>query len=52
MMLIFQPKDYGGEEESPAELVSWQGIPKDGVNWCKSVMGRKRGLEREGGSRC
>lgn len=51
MALIFHPKSYGGEEESPAELICWQGIPKDGMNWCKSVMGRNWGVEREG-SRC
>lgn len=44
MALIFHPKDYQGEE-SPAELIRCQGIPKDGVNWCESVVGRKQGKE-------
>lgn len=52
MVLIFHPKVCQGEEESPLELICWQGIPKDRVNWCDSAMGRKRGLEREEGSRC
>lgn len=28
MVLIFHPKDRGGEEESLAELSYWQDIPK------------------------
>lgn len=42
MASIFHPEDSRGEEEPPAELIRWRGIPRGRVSWWASAMGGRR----------